>query len=339
MRRGRGGEGGRGRKRSSSPSLSLPSLPLPLSPSRTPGGSRSAAAAALPRRGPADVRRFADLPGMAVNCDLRSSLGLGLVIFFHELGHFAVAKWCGVFVERFSIGFGPILLEPQVGRHRVRPVGGAVRRLRQDARPGRHGPQPAHQRRDRPGSPQLLGQAGLAADGDHQRRRDDEPPDGRAVLRRRLRARRDRSASRSPEVAPGSPAWRAGYASGDRIARDQRAGRSNEFDDLVVGVALSSGPVALKRRARDGRRSTCRSTPDAAARGGSIGLGYTIGPGWSRRSIRRRAAGRAPAPPPAAAKPPLDVPGRGRRGRRRAGRELHPAGDLVRPNAASRPSS
>ena len=37
------------------------------------------------------------------------ALGLGLVIFFHELGHFAVAKWCGVFVERFSIGFGPIL--------------------------------------------------------------------------------------------------------------------------------------------------------------------------------------------------------------------------------------
>ena len=37
------------------------------------------------------------------------ALGLGLVIFFHELGHFLVAKWCGVFVERFSIGFGPIL--------------------------------------------------------------------------------------------------------------------------------------------------------------------------------------------------------------------------------------
>ena len=32
------------------------------------------------------------------------ALGLGLVIFFHELGHFAVAKWCDVNVERFSIG-------------------------------------------------------------------------------------------------------------------------------------------------------------------------------------------------------------------------------------------
>ena len=34
------------------------------------------------------------------------ALGLGLVIFFHEFGHFAVAKWCNVYVERFSIGFG-----------------------------------------------------------------------------------------------------------------------------------------------------------------------------------------------------------------------------------------
>ncbi|HEV3120838.1 MAG TPA: site-2 protease family protein, partial [Isosphaeraceae bacterium] len=38
------------------------------------------------------------------------ALGLGFVIFFHELGHFLVAKWNGVLVEKFSIGFGPALL-------------------------------------------------------------------------------------------------------------------------------------------------------------------------------------------------------------------------------------
>jgi regulator of sigma E protease len=36
-------------------------------------------------------------------------LGLGFVIFIHELGHFAVAKWCDVHVKTFSIGFGPAL--------------------------------------------------------------------------------------------------------------------------------------------------------------------------------------------------------------------------------------
>jgi len=29
---------------------------------------------------------------------------LGLLIFVHELGHFAVAKWSGVTVLRFSLG-------------------------------------------------------------------------------------------------------------------------------------------------------------------------------------------------------------------------------------------
>ena len=35
--------------------------------------------------------------------------GLSVVVFFHELGHFLVARWCGVRVEVFSIGFGPEL--------------------------------------------------------------------------------------------------------------------------------------------------------------------------------------------------------------------------------------
>ncbi|MCG8560866.1 MAG: RIP metalloprotease [Hyphomicrobiales bacterium] len=31
---------------------------------------------------------------------------LTVVVFFHELGHFLVARWCGVTVKTFSIGFG-----------------------------------------------------------------------------------------------------------------------------------------------------------------------------------------------------------------------------------------
>src|SRR5437667_31418 len=36
-------------------------------------------------------------------------VGLGLIIFIHELGHFLVAKWCDVHVTTFSVGFGPAL--------------------------------------------------------------------------------------------------------------------------------------------------------------------------------------------------------------------------------------
>jgi regulator of sigma E protease len=35
---------------------------------------------------------------------------IGVLILIHELGHFLVARWTGVGVERFSIGFGPVLL-------------------------------------------------------------------------------------------------------------------------------------------------------------------------------------------------------------------------------------
>lgn len=34
---------------------------------------------------------------------------LSIVVFFHELGHFLVARWCGIKVLVFSIGFGPEL--------------------------------------------------------------------------------------------------------------------------------------------------------------------------------------------------------------------------------------
>jgi regulator of sigma E protease len=36
-------------------------------------------------------------------------LGFGLIIFIHELGHFLAAKWAGIRVLAFAIGFGPAL--------------------------------------------------------------------------------------------------------------------------------------------------------------------------------------------------------------------------------------
>lgn len=52
------------------------------------------------------------------------------VIAIHEFGHFAVAKLCGVQVNEFSIGMGPVLLKKtQNGTQyslRALPVGGFV---------------------------------------------------------------------------------------------------------------------------------------------------------------------------------------------------------------------
>ena len=35
---------------------------------------------------------------------------LGVLVFIHELGHYLAARWCGVHVETFSIGFGRALV-------------------------------------------------------------------------------------------------------------------------------------------------------------------------------------------------------------------------------------
>jgi regulator of sigma E protease len=55
---------------------------------------------------------------------------LGLIIFVHELGHFAMAKWRGVKVLCFSLGFGPPLVTVRRGDTEYRlswiPLGGYV---------------------------------------------------------------------------------------------------------------------------------------------------------------------------------------------------------------------
>jgi regulator of sigma E protease len=68
--------------------------------------------------------------GVIWNLILPGVVLLGLVIFVHELGHFVVAKWRGVKVLRFSLGFGPALLRVTRGETEYRlswvPLGGYV---------------------------------------------------------------------------------------------------------------------------------------------------------------------------------------------------------------------
>ena len=72
---------------------------------------------------------------------LQVALGLGAVIFVHELGHFAVAKMCGVKCDKFFIGFdiGGYKISRQWGETEygvgILPVGGYVKMLGQDDNP------------------------------------------------------------------------------------------------------------------------------------------------------------------------------------------------------------
>jgi regulator of sigma E protease len=62
---------------------------------------------------------------------LAGAFVLGVVVLVHEFGHFIVAKWSGVFVKTFSIGFGKKILKRRKGETQyalsVLPFGGYVK--------------------------------------------------------------------------------------------------------------------------------------------------------------------------------------------------------------------
>ncbi|MFM9884543.1 MAG: RIP metalloprotease RseP [Burkholderiales bacterium] len=72
---------------------------------------------------------------------------LAVVIIIHELGHYWVARWCGVKVLRFSVGFGKVVLMTRRGSDQTEwalsaiPFGGYVKML-----DGREGPVPVEDR-------------------------------------------------------------------------------------------------------------------------------------------------------------------------------------------------
>lgn len=71
---------------------------------------------------------------------LAFAVALGVLVTFHELGHYWVARRCGVRVLKFSVGFGKVLAQ-RVDRHGTQwalsaiPLGGYVK-MQDDPQPG-----------------------------------------------------------------------------------------------------------------------------------------------------------------------------------------------------------
>jgi len=74
-----------------------------------------------------DLQSLLQMP----NAILAIAVVLGLAIFFHEAGHFLTARLCGIPVEEFAIGFGPLLWKRRWGDTlyslRLLPFGGFAR--------------------------------------------------------------------------------------------------------------------------------------------------------------------------------------------------------------------
>lgn len=173
------------------------------------------------------------------------AVGLSLVIFFHELGHFAVARWCDVHVERFSIGFGPVIWSRKSGETEYAlsaiPFGGYVKMLGQDdIDPSQlSSDEIAQDPRSYSSKPVLQRMAIISA--------------GvimnviTAVIFFAVAFRQgvETSPSVLGPVQVGYPAWEAGLSQGDQITSIN--GREvTSFGDIMRGVALSSGPVSIK---------------------------------------------------------------------------------------------
>lgn len=66
---------------------------------------------------------------------------ISFLVVFHELGHFVAARWCGVPVLRFSVGFGPVLYRRRFGSRETEfalsalPLGGYVAMLDENELP------------------------------------------------------------------------------------------------------------------------------------------------------------------------------------------------------------
>lgn len=204
------------------------------------------------------------------------ALGLGLVIFFHELGHFAVAKWCDVNVERFSIGFGPILWSRKRGETEYAlsaiPFGGYVKMLGQDdidpsqltseeiARdPRSYSAKPVYQR-------MAIISAGVVmnvitalfffAGAFHL-----GVPSNPAVL---------------GAVQAGYPAWEEGLEYGDKITQINNR-EIHSFTDILRAVAVSRGAITIHGQHRSGKDFRVILQPNTGGQRRMIGAGPAFG--------------------------------------------------------------
>lgn len=219
-----------------------------------------------------------------------AAIGLGMVIFVHELGHFAVAKWCGVFVERFSIGFGPVLLSKKWGDTEYAlsaiPFGGYVKMLGQDDM-----------------DPGQMTDDQVAADPRSYTAK--SVPQRMAIISAGVimnlitgwmffsyayHSGVEEVDAQVGEVVVGMPAWTHGIRPGDTLTKIN--GRKvREYSDVIRGVALSSGTLEIEAKRPGGDKYSITIDPDADGDRRRLGVNPTQALKINARSIQVAAPG------------------------------------------------
>ncbi len=179
-------------------------------------------------------------------------LGLGFVVFFHELGHFLAAKWCDVHIQTFSIGFGPAIPGCSFRRGEtlyklaILPLGGYVAMVGEGSEADENEDYPRSFKNKSVGQRMIIISSGV-------------------VMNMILGCicfvvvfyfhGVERPKAIVHSIEPASPAWTAGVHSGDRISNID--GKANPtFDDLrlAVGSSWHSSVIPFQFTARYGDR-------------------------------------------------------------------------------------
>lgn len=164
-------------------------------------------------------------------------IGIGLLIFVHELGHFIVAKKIGVRVLAFSLGFGPPIIRKKIGETDYRisliPLGGYVK---------------------------LAGeQKDSTCTGEEWEFTSKKPWQRAAVLIAGVTFNTILAfiafivafkvgvpfvTAEIGRTMPGWPAWEAGIKPGDKIVRVNNVS-DPDFEDVFISVALNNSPEGV----------------------------------------------------------------------------------------------
>ncbi len=191
---------------------------------------------------------------------------LSLIVFFHELGHFLVARWCGVRVLVFSIGFGPEILgfNDRYGTRwkiSVIPLGGFVKFFGDDNAASapdnaRLAGMDARERAQSFVFQSVLKRAAIVVAG----------PVANFVLAIVIFATvfmlygKQTMSARVDSVQPGSAAAAAGFEPGDLVVAINGHAIDN-FAEMQRIVSESAGKVLEITVQRDGATKTLKATP------------------------------------------------------------------------------
>jgi regulator of sigma E protease len=207
---------------------------------------------------------------------------LTIVVFFHELGHFLVARRCGVAVKVFSIGFGKEIVgwtDRKGTRWRLSmiPLGGFVRFLGDENEAGMPDRQALEtlkpEEREHAFASKSVGQrAAIVAAG----------PIANFILAIAIYSGifafygREVISARADVVVPNTPAERAGFKPGDLIVAIN-GHHVDSFNDMQRIVSVSTGEPLKIDVMRDGRLLSLTATPERRQTPDGLGSTQTGG--------------------------------------------------------------